>query len=160
MKPTYNEYKELTVEALELYHAGDFEEALFKFLYLAEHNPNNAKVHEMLAYLYLKKDNLEKAEQEYQIYKTLLVSENSYLEIPERSFEDVVQDAGDFEELSEEYNRIMSKDRELDLFEDGHIASALSLHYFARGDYQSAEQVLENFKAHYESMNQQVLQVS
>ncbi len=160
LKPTYAEYKQLTLEAVRLYHKKDFEGALLKLLYLEEHNPENSKVHEMLTDLYLKKGNVEKAEREYKLYLSLIIAENPELKPLKRTFEDLVRDAGDFEEVMQSYKQIMGEERNLDPFKDGAVVSALSVHYMAQGKYDQAERILIDFQKRYDENPKWVQQVS
>nr|HPN82089.1 hypothetical protein [Spirochaetota bacterium] len=63
---SYDEYKEMTFEAVEDFNNREYGKALEKFLDLAETNPENPKVHEILVLIYLKLDMLDKAQAEFE----------------------------------------------------------------------------------------------
>ncbi|MCX7883096.1 MAG: hypothetical protein N2314_07740 [Brevinematales bacterium] len=138
---SFEEYRDITYEAVELYHKKKYKQALKKFLALAETNPTNLKVHEMLTYVYLQLGEFEKADEEYQRYLELLFAQYPDMRKP-RTFEEIVQDAGDYEEAKRSYENLLSSPTTYDLFEGMAIASRLAIHQMARGEYEKAEEVL------------------
>ncbi|NPV38178.1 MAG: hypothetical protein HPY78_02760 [Brevinematales bacterium] len=138
---TFEEYRDITYEAVELYHKKKYKQALKKFLALAETNPTNLKVHEMLTYVYLQLGEYEKADEEYQIYLKLLFEQYPEMRRP-RTFEEIVQDAGEYEEAKKSYENMIAHPMNYDMFEGMAIASRLSIHHMARGEYEKAEEVL------------------
>jgi len=138
---TFEEYRDITYEAVELYHKKKYKQALKKFLALAETNPTNLKVHEMLTYVYLQLGEFEKADEEYRLYLELLYEQYPEVRRP-RTFEEIVQDAGEYHEAKQSYEHLMAHPDQYDMFEAMAIASRLAIHHMARAEYTQAEEVL------------------
>lgn len=138
---SFEEYKDVTYEAVALYHKKKYKQALKKFLALAETNPTNLKVHEMLTYVYLQLGEFEKADEEYKIYLELLYQQYPDIQKP-RTFEEIVQESGNYEEAKKSYENLLSEPMKYDIFEGMAIVSRLAIHYMAQGRYEKAEEVL------------------
>lgn len=147
MITSLNEYKNMTISAVEEFNQMDYEQALKKFQEMAAVNPENAKVRELLVTLYLKVGDLENAEKELEEYKRLLGGTNAKMpEMPARSFEDLVEAAGDLEEVEAAYEACMDKEDNVDPVDDMNAATNLGILYMSRGDYKRAEEVLTAFR--------------
>lgn len=141
---TFEEYKDLTIEAVGDFNEKDYNKALPKFEELVKVNNKNTKLHELLAYLYLKKGDVESAEREFQALIELEREKNPDIWKP-KSFEELVSEAGDLAEMEEKYNSLFEKN-DFDPFESLEIPAKLSLLYMNRGEYEKAEEVLIRFR--------------
>jgi len=141
----FEEYRDITYEAVELYHKKKYKQALKRFLALEEANYTNLKVHEMLVYVYLQLSEFEKADQEYQIYLDLLSQQYPEISRP-RTFKEVVQSAGNYDEAYKAYQLLLAEPQNYDMFEGMAIASRLAVHHMAQGEYNKAEEVLLEYQ--------------
>lgn len=139
------QYETLTYQGAELYNQQDFESALDIFIKLSENNWDNPKVHEILSYIYLNLGNVEKSKEEFHIYMDLLRRENPDL-IQPRSFDEIVEDAGELVKVKAEYDKIMKKKTCKDPFAQFEIPARLSVLYMSEGKYKKAEEVLVKYK--------------
>jgi len=144
---SFEEYRDLTYEAVEDYNNKDYDNALGKFLSLAETNPKNPKVREVLILVYLKLKMYEKAQDEYEVYITLLGETMPEVELPKRkTFGEVVEEAGDQAKLEKDYKKAMKKSKNFDAYQSCDTASKLGIVYMARGEYRKAEEMLLDLK--------------
>lgn len=144
---SYDEYREMTFEAVEDFNRKDYNKALEKFLDLAETNPNNPKVHEILVLIYLKLDMLGKAQEEFEAYHRLLGESIPGLTLPVRkSFNQLATEAGDQVELERACEAIMSGSEKLDPWQSTDTVSKLGIVYMSQGEYRKAEELLLEFK--------------
>ncbi len=144
----FDSYKELTLQAVDDYNRKDYEKALSKFKEMEEANYGNPKVHELLTYIHLKLDDLKNAEKQYKVYRELLRAENPDI-YEERTFEELVGDAGNIKEVEKDFKKIMKKSKDLDPIKDFEIPSKLSVLYMANGQYDKAEEILVEFRKKY-----------
>lgn len=143
----YDEYREITFEAVEDFNRKDYDQALAKFLDLAETNPENPKVHEILVLIYLKLDRLDKAQEEFEAYHRLLGESVPGLSLPKRkSFDEMAQEAGDRVELERACEFIMSGSEKIDPWHSTDTVSRLGIVYMSQGEYRKAEELLLGFK--------------
>lgn len=142
------QYEALTYQAAENFNRKDYENALKKFLKLAENNWENPKVHEILSTIYLNLGNTEKSREEFHIYMDLLRRDNPELPAP-RSFDELVADAGDISSVEAEYNRIMKKKSCKDPFSSFDVPARLAVLYMSEGKFKQAEDILTRFKARF-----------
>lgn len=152
----FEDYRKVSEEGAALYNKGDYKAALTRFKALAEANFNNFKVHETLAYIYLKLNDPVSAEKEYRIAIEIAKKEN--IAVPrERTFDEVVRDikmdAGDTKKLVADYQRIM-KEAVSPEEAKKHVGTAISLGilYMAKGQYSEAEKILNNYKNRYQAL--------
>lgn len=138
---TFEEYRDITYEAVKLYHKKKYKQALKKFLALEETNYTNLKVHEMLTYVYLQLGEFEKADEQYHIYLDLLSQQYPDIKKP-RTFEEIVESAGNYEEACQCYERLVNCPDSYDMFEGMAIVSRLAILSMAKGEYKKAEEVL------------------
>ena len=144
---TFDDYREITFEAVEDYNRQDYDLALAKFLDLAETNPGNPKVHEILVLIYLKLDMLEQAQEAFERYHALLAESVPHLKLPaRRTFQDLCREAGDQKELERECAGIMQENGAFDMFRGTDTVSRLGIVYMAQGDYRKAEELLLSYK--------------
>ncbi len=143
---TFEEYRDVTYEAVELFHKKKYKQALKKFLALEETNYTNLKVHEMLVYIYLQLGEFEKADEQYRIYLELLSEQYPEIRKP-RSFEEIVEEAGDYNEAKNSYDNFLKEPEKYDVFEGMAIASRLAIHYMSQGEYEKAEEVLRAYQS-------------
>jgi tetratricopeptide (TPR) repeat protein len=144
-----DEYKELTLLAVDDYNRKDYQAALKKFSKMEKENYANSKIHELLAYIYLKLEDLKNAEKQYRIYRDMLRAENPEIVLDEVTFEDLVGSAGDIKEVEKDFKKLMKKTKDLDPIKDFEVPSKLSVLYMSNGQYDKAEQVLVEFKEKY-----------
>ncbi|NPV00165.1 MAG: hypothetical protein HPY53_02170 [Brevinematales bacterium] len=141
------DYKDLTIDAVSDFNKKDFQAALIKFLEMEQSNFDNPKVHEILVYIYVNLKDLQNAQKQYEIYIDLTKQQDPSFNIPKlKDFNELVNDAGDADELERRYHEIMDKDSDPDFFNDLDIAAKLSVIYMSRGEYKKAEEVLLKFK--------------
>lgn len=143
---SFDEYKELTHAAAEDYNAGRAKEALEKFLTLEKHNPNNAKLHEVLSYVYVKLENPAEAQKHYQRYVELLLEQHPDWKKPptfDEAVDEVFKRHGSLKEIEEKWEQEMEEGAEEI---SNTLPFDLSLAYMANGDYQKAEQVATRFR--------------
>ncbi|OHD54061.1 MAG: hypothetical protein A2Y33_10105 [Spirochaetes bacterium GWF1_51_8] len=141
------DYKDITVEAVEQFNKKDFKAALDKFLEMEQSNPENPKVHEILVYIYLNLQDPVNAEKQYKLYINLLKKENPSFKLPAtRTFDELVDEAGDLAELENRYNELMSQESIPNLYHDLDVAAKLSVLYMSKGEFKKAEEVLLCFK--------------
>jgi len=144
---SFEQYRDITYEAVEDYNNKDYRQALGKFLDLAETNPSNPKVHEILILTYLKLDMFDKAQQEYEIYCKLVGELMPEMRIPpKKTFDDVAREAGNQLKLEKEHKKIMKKNAKFDVYHSVDTVSRLSIVYMAKGDYSKAEDILLGVK--------------
>jgi tetratricopeptide (TPR) repeat protein len=144
-----DDYKDVTLEAVELYNKKDYKNALIKFKRLEKCNYKNPKIHEMLVYIYLILKNLPMAEKEYENYLELMKKDNPGLVHP-RSFEEIVQEAGNIKDLENRYKKIISrKIKKFDPIKQSEVPLNLGFLYMSQGRYQKAEEVLVKYKEAY-----------
>ncbi|GEM_PF-1153935 len=153
----WEEYKRITLDAAGAYNEQDYVFALEKFHILAEKNPTNYKIHELLVIIYLKLNRLEDARREYDIYFNLIKEKIPGLASPQ-SFEDVVKDIGNREELEEKYRLLMQQpadgfatepDESIAGIQEraGQTSDAINLAILnmAEGKYAAAREIIQGF---------------
>lgn len=144
---TFEEYKALTMAAVEEFNQHDYRDALQKFQKMAKANYQNPKIHEVLVYIYLKLNMIQEAEAELKIYREMLGKEVPQVSlVSTRTFHDLVEDAGDQKQLEKEYKSVMESKKEVDPYEGADTASRLGIIYMSQGNYKKAEEVLLAFK--------------
>ncbi len=141
-------YKDLTLQAVDDYNRRDYETALKKFLKMEKANYTNPKIHEILSYIYLKLGDIENAQVQYAICRDLMREEVPNL-MEDRSFEDLVDEAGELKTVEKDFKKIMKKKKGLDPIKDFEIPSKLSIIYMSKGEYTKAEEILLDFKKKY-----------
>ena len=142
---TAEQYEALTYSAAGKYNKSDYETALDMFLRLEDNNWENPKVHEVLSNIYLKLENIEKSREEFHIYMDLLKRDDPSISLP-RTFEELVEDAGDLKNKQSQYDKIMKRKTQKEPFKDFDVPAKLSILYMSIGDYKKAEKVLVSYK--------------
>jgi Flp pilus assembly protein TadD len=138
------DYRDVTLDAVEDFNRQNYEAALAKFLAMAQVNPKNAKVQEMLCYVYLRKGDVDKAEESYR--SVLEIERENHPELAETlTFENLVERSGNLEEVERQYEELIRKDN-LDPMKQFDIPSRLSILYMSRGEYERAADVIERFR--------------
>jgi DNA-binding SARP family transcriptional activator len=144
---SFEEYRDLTLKAVEDYNNKDYLAALEKFVCLAETNPSNPKVHEVLILVYLKLGRYADAENEYTVYQKLLAESMPEFKLPPRkTFEEIVSSAGNQLKLEKEHKKEMKKTKNFDAYHSTDTVSRLSLVYMSKGEYHKAEEILLGVK--------------
>ncbi len=133
------------MEAADLFNKRDYPAALTIFRKLVVKNPDNFKLHETMAYAYLHMKDLGNAEKEYSIALKLAIKENPAIR-PPRTFQDLVNDAGDQKQLEKEYVQIMSAQPSREVLNGSLTAVNLGIVYMARGEYRKAEELLTRYR--------------
>jgi predicted Zn-dependent protease len=141
-----DEYEILTLDAVEDYNRKDYNKALKKFLSLEKANPNNIKIHEVLAFTYIHLNKLDKAKEQYKICKELFIKQHPHIKFAERSFEDLVGEAGEKQKAEREYNKIMRARKSEKILASFDIPSKLAILYMSEGKYDKAEKILKDFR--------------
>lgn len=139
-------YEERVYQAVELFNEQKFEKAREKFDELAEINPENIKVHEVLCQIHTHEENFSKAEQEYEIVCSLMRKKG--IEIPpKKTFEEVVENLESKDVLEERYKSAMEKTGKEALNEASN-AVQLAIHCMKEGRYSEAEKLVASYKEH------------
>jgi len=141
------EYRQITLAAANDYNKKDYQKALKKFLKMADVNYDNDKLHELLAYIYLNLDQLDKAEEEFAIFRSLIRENNPGItpeELP--TFEDLLARTSDTNLLEIETEQIMESKILNDPDKAISIISDLATRYMAEGKPDKAEDILTHFK--------------
>ncbi|MGL4561598.1 MAG: hypothetical protein ACRCV0_04840 [Brevinema sp.] len=127
-------------------------DALQNLVNLEISNFEHLKVHELLADLFLKINQLNLAKEQCQICAHLI---NKQYETPTelyelRSFDDLVQDAGNIDTVKNEYQHIMTKEITNENF---HHGTKISLNFatllISQKQYKEAEKILTAYKNSY-----------
>jgi tetratricopeptide (TPR) repeat protein len=138
------DYRDVTLDAVEDFNRQDYEAALGKFLAMARVNPKNAKVQEMLCYVYLRKGEVARAEESYR--NVLEIERENHPGLAEPiTFEDLVKRSGNLEDAERQYEELIREDH-LDPMRHFDVPSRLSILYMSRGEYERAANVIERFR--------------
>ncbi len=141
----FQEYEQLAKEAMEFFYSEKYEISLKLFLSLADYNPDNLKIHEMLTYNYLKLDEVEKSKKEFDIFLKLSKEQkNISLSIP--SFEDMIEDIGDQDSINNEYQLVLEKNTNELKLEDTKKVFNMGFLHMSKGNYKEAEKIFKHFK--------------
>lgn len=143
---TKETYEKRTYEAAEFFNSGEYRTALKMFLELEEANPKNRKVHEVLVFIYLKLEEFTKAQRQYDILLKLMRDDNPSFSFELKSFDEVVAEAGSFEDARSAYDEIIRQETVQDPFADSQAAVKLALHYMAQKDFSKAEDIVTEFR--------------
>lgn len=138
-------------DAKTLIGAQQYTVALPLLLNLEVTNFSHIEVHELLAEVFLQLNQIDLAKEQCQIYARLLKEQNqeSY-QISLKSFEELYQEAGNFEELQKEFTEFQSKEIDLENFYQGtNIALKMATHYMANNRFQDAEKLLIDHRDRY-----------
>jgi hypothetical protein len=147
---TIDDYEALAYSAAEDFNRKDYEKALAKFLDMKEANPGNKKLHEVLFYIFLRLDRIEEAEKERLVYLDLAREENPHL-FQLRTFDNLVEEAGDLKEVKNEFDRLMKK-KDIDIFEALEIFNKLNVLYLAREEYEKAGKAADQLQEKYKNL--------
>ncbi len=141
----FKQYEKITYEAAQDFSKKKYNDSLKKFKLLADYNFENLKVHEMLVYNYLKLEEIEKSEEEFEVLLKLAREKNIHLQL--KSFDELVDETEDIEVLEEHYEQILEKkNEEVSLYEDTKTVFDLSFKYMAEGKFEEAEKIILSFK--------------
>lgn len=142
----YEDYEKITLDAVEKYNSENYNDALKDFLAMAKYHPNNLKVHELLCYTYSKLKESEKAQKEYSIYLKLAKEQGkSVLKL--KSFDELIKDAGDINEIQEDYEQSLNAQAEdFDLSDASAVAMKYTHLLMAQERYKEAASAMEAFK--------------
>ncbi len=137
-------------KAIALFSTQQYREALPLLLNLEVTDFNCVEVHELLADVFLHINQLSLAKEQCQIYAQLLQAQN-LATIPQlNTFDDLVQEAGNFEELQQKFEEFQHQDVSLDNFYQGtNLALKIATHHMANGQYKTAEDLLTKHRDQY-----------
>ena len=136
--------------ATQLVQDNEFAKALTYLVNLEITNFDNIEVHELLADIFLQLNQLTLAKEQCQICAELLSSSNPNDIFTLKTFEDILADAGNFEELSQEFEGIKTEAVTNENFHHGtDVALKLATHHLAQERYQEAEALLVDFREKY-----------
>ena len=136
--------------ATQLVQDSEFTKALDYLVNLEITNFDNIEVHELLADVFLQLNQLTLAKEQCQICAELLSKSNPNDIFTLKTFEDVLADAGNFEELTEEFEHIKTEEVTNDNFHHGtNVALKLATHHLSQERYQEAESLLIDFREKY-----------
>ena len=142
---SFNDYRDTTLEAVELYNQKEYKKSLERFLEMEKTNFKNIKIHEMLILVHIKLENLPEADRQFAILQDLLREENIVLEKP-KTFEDLVQKAGSVQKAEKKFEKLMESIETDNLIENSEIPFNLSYLYLSEGNYAKAEEVILQFR--------------
>lgn len=142
---SFEKYRDFAGKAADVYNAGEYKKALEMFQELSRVNYDNIKVHETLAYIQLKLNNVAMAEKEFEIVLELARKRNQLVHLP-RTFDELVRQMGDVRELEQDYKRIMTAPVPKGELLQTRTAIHLGIHYMAQGKYKQAEEILVKYK--------------
>lgn len=140
------QYEELTMEAVADYNSSDFKTALKKFLNMAESNPKNSKILEIIVRLYLKLNRTEDARLALDRWKKVMEERFPGFCAKQRpSLEQLARDAGDERELEKQCSTILcnganNPEDEIDTL------TSMSFILLNRGEYEQAEKLLCSYR--------------
>lgn len=141
---SFEEYRSLTLSAVDAYNAEDFRSARTKFAALADANPDNIAVHEILCALALKENDLPMAEKEYAIILRLAAAQGLPIQKP-RTFAELVVEAGDETKAQESYRNAIADPANNPVL-SVKAAMKLSHIHMANGRFSEAEKILSAMK--------------
>lgn len=148
----FDEYKKLTLDAVDNFNNKDFKEALKKFKKMAKKNKNNTKVHEVLAYIYLELKDIKNAEKEYNIFLSLYKEKYGNSDENYNDFDELlnnIKEENDIGQLEKQVNTIVNKNKHIDFLTDMEKLYQLAILYMADGKYKEAEKILCKYKENY-----------
>ena len=136
--------------AIKLIHNNEFDKALSFLVNLEITDPNNIQVHELLADVFLQLNQLALAKEQCQICAELLSKINPSDIFTLKTFEQILADAGNFNELEQDFKSFQTEEITNDNFHYGtNIALKLATHHMSQQRYQEAEALLINFRDKY-----------
>lgn len=140
----FEDYKKYSQLGAELYNKKDYPRALKVFQELAKVNYDNFKVHETLAYIHLRMNQVEEADREFRVAMDIARRENGNFEKP-KTFEELATEVGDQKTLETEYTTLLKKSDE-EVLGGSRTAIHLGILYMAQGQYKKAEEILSQYK--------------
>ena len=154
-------YRQLTLEAADEYNRKNYESALEKFLRLCEVNYKNPKIHEVLVYIYLNLENVNKASEEYDICIRLMQESDPNFKAPiQKNFDELVSEAGNRDELEKQAREVMETTDGEKIIGQIETISKLSVIYMSQGEYAKAEELLCRYKEKLEKYYQQQMSLN
>ena len=146
----FEEYEKATREGAELFNAGKYEEALGVFLAMVAYHPNNYKIYETLATIYLKTGDADEAARRLEQAYAILGKEKEIV-IQMRDLKEVVAELDDLETLEKEYHASIENPQKSDDPAPVRLPIQMGLHYMATGDYKKAEELLTQHLERYQN---------
>lgn len=136
-------YTDVTYEAVDLFNRGDYEGAVERLREMARVNPDNIKVHEVLADAYLKTGRIDRAAEEVAVVRRLAARLHPDLAPDEgRTFEGIAAEADAAEGLESRYVDLLGCESVSEMLANSGVASHLSVKLMAAGEYVAAERIL------------------
>jgi Tfp pilus assembly protein PilF len=140
-------YAEVTYAAAEHFNKGDFTGAVERLSEMARVNPNNIKVHEVLAHAYLKTNQVDLAEEEMKVVRKLAAELYPELKFSDaKTFDDLVAETESSKELAPRYRALLESEDINEMVKNMDVASQLSVKLMAKGEYEKAEQVITRYQ--------------
>lgn len=137
------QYENAVYIAVEYFNDGKYEKSLDNFLELSEYNYDNLKVHEMLAYNYIKINELAKAKKEFKLFLKMAGSKHKIKKM--KSFNEVIKDLRDEKIVKKDYNKVVKKKKNITI-NDTQAVFEMGFIYLAKKRYKEAEKVFSQFK--------------
>ncbi|MDH4200764.1 MAG: hypothetical protein OEV66_10335 [Spirochaetia bacterium] len=145
----FEEYAAKARTAAELFNQKRYSEALTCFLDMARYHSKNYKVFETIGLIYLKLNNLAKADLALRKAKSLY-SGKSKTKLSIKTFEEIIAGLEPLEKIESVYGeRISGSDFASEQIQDESIHRLpvkMGLHYMAAGDFKKAEELLLQHK--------------
>lgn len=142
-----DQFDDLLQKALLFLEQKNYSKALPILLNLEVTDFNNVQVHELLADLFLNINQLTLAKEQLQICSQLIKSQTNNDIFTLKSFDQLVEEAGDFDQLETDFKEILATSVNDDNFHSGtKIALNLATHHMAANRYKEAEQILTTYR--------------
>lgn len=139
-------YEQVTYAAVDLYNSGELAEAIARLREMARVNPNNLKVHEVLAEAYLKTGEVDLAEQEIQTIRDIVSREGLGVKLaPLRTFDELAREAASARDLEARYRELLESNSSTEMVANSGAATQLGVKLMAAGRYDVAERVLVRY---------------
>ena len=145
-KKKYDEYKKIILEAIKDYNSQNYKSALKKFKKMSEINYDNTKIHEILAYLYIKLNSINKADEELDLIKEILNKNSSDQDQKLEDINNLIFDENEIIILKKEYEEILKQPKSYNFSKEFKVVKKLSDIYLSTKQYKEAENVLDEYK--------------
>lgn len=142
----YYKYKKIIFDAINDYKTHNYQSALEKFNKISKIKYNNTKVHEILAYLYIKLNLINEAEEELNLIKEILNKKSSFQGHELDDINNLISDKKDIIILKKEYEEILKQPKSYNFSKEFKVVKKLSDIYISVKKFKKAENVLEEYK--------------
>jgi tetratricopeptide (TPR) repeat protein len=139
-------YTEATYAAAERFNRGDYQGAIARLNEMARVNPDNIKVHEVLADAYLRTGQIDLASAEMDAIRDIAARLYPHLKLDgHKTFEELAAEADASEDLESRYQKLLDSGSVAEMLREIEVASQLSVKLMAAQEYRKAEQVVARY---------------